>query len=248
MRNMKKKLKIQSHSKTKKQNDNMKSTIGGSPRNTRKRSMSTPYNPDVEYTPPSYISTPTSSLRMMPDKPSTNASGVPVIKSRRTSRRISGEHLQTTVEIGTGNSFITKDIIQTAVNKLNPGVPTIVSLPLPPERHAFLVYIDENEKSIKFADWGIRGLDPKQPKKRRNEKQPAFNVKMNLWNRMRNFYEFIELLTIKFPYEITYYPVDEVLSETANLKHDTHHGSGGCSEYIYEWIDKHFPDGKTYTP
>uniref|UniRef100_A0A6C0HUB4 Uncharacterized protein n=1 Tax=viral metagenome TaxID=1070528 RepID=A0A6C0HUB4_9ZZZZ len=218
---MKKKLKIQSHSKTKKQHDNMKSTIGGSPRNTRKRSMSTPYDPDDEYTPP---------------------------KSRRTSRRISGEHLQTTVEIGTGNSFITKDIIQTAVNKLNPGVPTIVSLPLPPERHAFLVYIDENEKSIKFADWGIRGLDPTQPKKRRNEKQPAFNKKMNVWKRMRNFYEFIELLTTKFPYEITYYPVDEVLFEAAEKKHDTHHGSGGCSEYIYEWIDKHFPDGKTYTP
>jgi hypothetical protein len=221
---MKKKLKFPSYTKTKKQYKNMKSMktiVGGSPRNTRKRSISTSYDPDDEYTPP---------------------------KSRRTSRRISGEHLQTTVEIGTGNSFVTKDIIQTAVNKLNPGVPTVVSLPLPPERHAFLVYIDENEKSIKFADWGIRGLDPKQPKKRRNEKQPAFNIKMNLWNRMRNFYEFIEVLTTKFPYEITYYPVDKVLFEAADLKHDTHHGSGGCSEYIYEWIDKHFPDGKTYTP
>jgi hypothetical protein len=164
----------------------------------------------------------------------------------RKSRRISGEQLQTTVAIGEGNYLVTEDVIQTAVNKLNPGVPTIVSLPLPPERHAFLVYIDETNKLIKLADWGIRGLDPKQPTKRRNETLATFHERLHQWNRMQNFYEFMELLRKKYPYEITYYPVDNELYEAANKKHELHHGSGGCSEYIYNWIDKHFPDGKKY--
>ena len=67
------------------------------------------------------------------------------------------------VDIG-GQSlgFVSDKILQDIVNddrNFTIDTPTIVSLPIPPARHAFLVHIQSKNKIIKISDWETRDID-----------------------------------------------------------------------------------------
>ena len=192
-RNMKKKLKFPSHTKTRKQHTmkSMKSIVGGSP--------------------------------------------------PRKSRRISGEHPQITIEIGssTQTTPVTDVKLRNAVKKIKHDIPQIVSLPVPPSRHAFLVHVQDDK--IMISDWGgmdnlYRGVVKIKGKKNRDYE-----------SKWEQYSEIMHLLEQKFKLPIEYYPIDIELSELADEFHKSRptakepDGSGGCSEYIYKWMDKHFP-------
>jgi hypothetical protein len=55
----------------------------------------------------------------------------------------------------------------------------------------------------------------------------------------------MHLLKEKYKLPIEYYPIDTVLAKEAMQHHKSHkntkesEGSGGCSYYIYKWVEKH---------
>lgn len=98
-------------------------------------------------------------------------------------------------------------------NDINYG-PQIVSLPVPPYRHAFLV--DVQPDKIMISDWEIRTLDKKDK---------------NMW---KQYDDMMLLLKQKYKCDIMYYPIDKKLHKLAKIHNDTH-GGGGCSYYIFSW-------------
>lgn len=105
--------------------------------------------------------------------------------------------------------------------------PQVVSLPTPPYRHAFLVNITPSK--IKISDWGGEN------NRERGKITPDSPTEGNL----RNYTQFMDLLEEKYsPRKIEYYPVDQEQYDISSTYHDKCDG-GGCSNYIYAWIDKH---------
>lgn len=92
-------------------------------------------------------------------------------------------------------------------NEIKDG-PQIVSIPMPPYRHAFLVDIQSDK--IMISDWkGLKSFE--------NE-----------------YFYLIKLLEQKYGRKIEYYPVDENLYNSAKI-HNDNNGGGGCSYYIFSW-------------
>lgn len=186
-----KKLKLPSHTKTKKQYYHMKSIVGGSP--------------------------------------------------PRKSRRISGEHPQITIEIGssTQTNPVTEAKLQEAITKIEYDIPKVVSLPVPPSRHAFLVHVQDDK--IMISDWGGHDNLYRGVKRIKNKKNSDYE------SNWEQYSEFMHLLEVKFNLPIDYYPIDTKLARLAKKYHESRpsarepDGSGGCSEYIYRWMNKHMP-------
>jgi hypothetical protein len=115
------------------------------------------------------------------------------------------------------------------VNKINYG-PQIVSIPVPPYRHAFLVDIQRNKKKIMISDWGgpenktagIKGSDNYEPG----------------WEQ---YSDLMIKLEQKYGLPIEYYPVDKELYEKSD-EHNNMCSGGGCSHYIYAWKEIYYPD------
>jgi hypothetical protein len=92
-----------------------------------------------------------------------------------------------------------------------------------------------------ISDWGghdnqYRGVAKIKGKKNRNYE-----------SNWEQYSEFMHLLEQKFKLPIEYYPIDDSLAEEAMNHHISHKnaketdGSGGCSYYIYKWMDEHYP-------
>lgn len=159
----------------------------------------------------------------------------------RKSRRIHGEQPRITIEIGssTQTTQVTDMELRNAVKKIKYDIPQVVSLPVPPSRHAFIVHVQDDK--IMISDWGghdnqYRGVAKIKGKKNRDYE-----------SNWEQYSEFMHLLEEKFKLLIEYYPIDESLAEEAMIHHRSHKntketdGSGGCSYYIYKWMDKHYP-------
>ena len=105
--------------------------------------------------------------------------------------------------------------------------PQVVSIPIPPQRHAFL--IDVQKDKIMVSDWGgeknktlgIYILDGKKNK----------NYDIN-W---KQYSELMLLLEEKYGLPLEYYPVDKELYKIS-YEHSKVCDGGGCSDYIYRWI------------
>ena len=55
---------------------------------------------------------------------------------------------------GQSTRFVSDDVVQRVINREIPvNIPTVVSLPIPPARHAFLVNIQTDYKKIMIAEW-----------------------------------------------------------------------------------------------
>lgn len=115
--------------------------------------------------------------------------------------------------------------------------PQIVSVPVPPYRHAFLVNVLSNK--IMISDWkGNKKLQELQKlqenaiykTRTRQSYQPPEGPD---WNQ---YYDFMKLLEQKYKRPIKFYRVNEALKEKAVTKNDKFDG-GGCAEYIYRWVE-----------
>lgn len=116
-------------------------------------------------------------------------------------------------------------------NEIKPG-PQIVSIPIYPQRHAFLVDIQKDK--IMASDWGgaknkIRGI-------------PMINGKKNKiydkdWKQYSEL--FLKLESIH-GLPVVFYDVDPEIYKIANDSYIKCNG-GGCSHYIYAWVKKHYP-------
>ena len=114
------------------------------------------------------------------------------------------------------------------VNEEITNGPQIVSIPVPPYRHAFLV--DVQPKKIMISDWG--GEENKTigiPED--DDYEPGWEQYSNLMIKLKE----------KYKRPIEYYPVDKELFNIAYV-HNTKFGGGGCSYYIYAWVKKYYPN------
>jgi len=110
-----------------------------------------------------------------------------------------------------------KELEQFVKDEIQEG-PQIVSLPVPPYRHAFLV--DVQSKDIRIADWnGGKILQ-----------------KVRFLPEWQQYLHFLRLVQEKYPRRpLSYYPVDPDLYKSARL-HEQVMGGGGCSFYLFAWI------------
>jgi len=133
-----------------------------------------------------------------------------------------------TREIGNTTRNVSDNILIENAGKIRPGL-QIVSLPATekgnPQRHAFAVALLPETEEIKISDWG-GAINLEKGDKKKN-------------GTFGQYSKFIHMINDRYPdYTIVYYPVDEELE----CKADEYHAQrdfGGCSYYIYRWVDKH---------
>ena len=115
------------------------------------------------------------------------------------------------------------------VNMIDYG-PQIVSLPVPPYRHAFLVDVQQRKKRIMVSDWG--GPENKTAGiKGSNNYEPSWEQYSDLMIKLEQ----------KYGWPIEYYPVDKELYEKS-MEHNNMCSGGGCSHYIYAWKEVYYPN------
>ena len=128
--------------------------------------------------------------------------------------------------------FASDDDLREFVDEIADG-PQIVSIPVPSFRHAFLVNVLPKNK-IMISDW--RGNEKLKNINRRAQRGQAD------WNQ---YYDFIELLEQKYKLPIKFYIVNQGLFKIAFDKNG-YLGGGGCSEYIYSWVEGVLNKDKTF--
>jgi len=134
-----------------------------------------------------------------------------------------------------GKRKFTKEQISTFVSHLEDGI-QIVSLPTPPQSHSIVVNIVDTAtgKKVMIADWGgeknrYLGKDTfAKTGKRKTIGKPQWQIYSMLIDALEEQRGSVE-----------YYPVDDEIYAEAAEKHETCSGQGGCSHYMFEWIDKH---------
>jgi hypothetical protein len=155
------------------------------------------------------------------------------IDSSRKSQRILEKYIIPTLELGNNGHSISSKKIQKFVNReINYG-PQIISLPVSPERHAFLADIMEDK--IMISDISGKKNKIKGIKFLNNNKNNNYEIR---WENYSNLIKFIEE---KYKLQTKYYIIDKVLLKESMKHHKTFNNSGGCSYYIYEWIKKNYP-------
>lgn len=149
----------------------------------------------------------------------------------RNSQRISGNKPLYIVDIGESSKPTTDVVLRRYVtNEIKEDVPQIVSLPIPPSRHAFMVHVQQTEGNIMISDWG-------------GKSNKTRGRKFKNW---RQYSEFMKLLEDKYKLPIVYYDIDDIIKEEAEEHHKKHknnkekYGSGGCSYYIFKWMETHY--------
>jgi hypothetical protein len=100
--------------------------------------------------------------------------------------------------------------------------PHVVSVPVPPQRHAFLVDIQHD--AIYVSDWG--GKDNKD----RDTDFPEWH----------QYCQLLRDLQLKFGLPVIYYDIDPLLEIEADIQNNDCEG-GGCAFYIYKWLQKYYP-------
>lgn len=124
---------------------------------------------------------------------------------------------------------ITKDaeLIKFIDEEITNG-PQIVSIPVPPYRHAFLV--DVQPKQIMISDWG-------------GEENKTLGIigSKDYQAGWEQYSDLLIKLEKKYKRPIKYYHVDQELYKIAE-DHNEKFSGGGCSYYIYAWVQKYYPN------
>jgi len=140
--------------------------------------------------------------------------GVEIRKSRRLDKQ---SLLIPTKELGNSSRAVSNVELERFVSmEIDDQSPQIISIPLPPERHAFLLHVQNGK--IMVSDWG-------------GSKQ-----KMN-----EHYSQFMKLVENKYGLPIEYFDIDTILYKEADKHHTRFSLSGGCSYYIYEWVKHYYP-------
>ena len=158
------------------------------------------------------------------------------MEKKRKSNRIRGNAPIQIIDIGDNTIPVTDTVLQQIVtDNVKDNIPQIVSLPVPPSRHAFLVHVKTTEGKIMISDWG-------------GKSNKTRGRKFKNW---RQYSAFMKLLEKKYQLPIEYYDVDCEIKERAEEHHTSYknikekQGSGGCSYYIFEWLDKYYPNNNS---
>jgi hypothetical protein len=93
--------------------------------------------------------------------------------------------------------------------------PQIVTLPVPPYRHA--IYVDVQTNIIMISHW-----------------RESHELNNEQW---KTYKKFLDKLQKKYKKQIQFYNVDPELYKKASEKNRASSG-GGCSQYLYDWIQK----------
>jgi len=125
-----------------------------------------------------------------------------------------------------------KELQNLVDNQINYG-PQIVSIPVPPWRHAFLVDVDEGKKRIMISDWG-GSINKTAGIVESSNYAPGWEQYSNLMIKLEE----------KYRWPIEYFPIDAELFNNS-LEHNNTCSGGGCSHYIYAWVKKYYPDYTT---
>ena len=109
--------------------------------------------------------------------------------------------------------------------------PAVVTLPVSPQRHAFMVLVSSKNKKIMISDWFIRKYDGIMGYQDGKE-----------W---KTYNTFMEVLKKTYPtYIMDFFPIDKKIKTAAMKHHKENKNSLGCSFYIYDWITKHITGNK----
>jgi hypothetical protein len=142
-----------------------------------------------------------------------------------------------------GYKNVSNDIVEQAIDEMKDGKiswgdkglkgPYFISLTVEPERHQFLINIDESEHKLWIGDWGERTSD-----------SVLHNDKTHDWG---NYLHFKQYLLEQLPgFTVDYYPIDGELIQEAK-KHNICSKGGGCSFYINKWVTKQQKEGRLFT-
>lgn len=128
----------------------------------------------------------------------------------------------------------TQEQINTFVNNLTDG-PQVISLPTPPDSHSIFVNIiplEDGTKKVMISDWNgeaPRFLGKTQPKNKKEKDA------IKQW---KYYTMLIKALENKYRTQnVEYYPKDDKLAAEADDKNTKCNNQGGCSEYMYRWIE-----------
>ena len=149
--------------------------------------------------------------------------------SVRSSSRLSRIPLMPQLKFNKGNNPASPTELQAVVNKIKEGPQIVADIVIthkdrPNEQHAFLVDVHSSEGKIMISDWGGKNNRTRGGKD---------------WTQYSTFMTSLEE---KFGLPIEYYPVDQVLYNKALAHHGRCRNSGGCSNYVYAWVNKHVDD------
>lgn len=122
------------------------------------------------------------------------------------------------------------DELQKFINEEIEYGPQIVSIPVPPYRHAFLV--DVQPKKIMISDWGGK-----------KNKTAGILGNKNYESGWEQYSDLMTKLEEKYNRPLQYYAVNKKLYKISN-ELNTQRGGGGCSYYIYEWVKVYYPNYK----
>lgn len=134
-----------------------------------------------------------------------------------------------------------KELNNYVYNEIKEG-PQICTIPAPPYRHAFLV--DVQTDKIMISDWGGEAVRYRtnsiitQVEDGQITSLPNSDFNENY----KTYDDFLEKLQEKYELPIEFYPVDEKMNTCSRAIHKERGGSGGCSDYIYKWAKKFYPD------
>ena len=149
-----------------------------------------------------------------------------------------------TTKLGrTGHRATDPEKIDDFVKKDIKEGPQIVEFPMQPYSHSILVDVQPENKRIMISDWilltgrdavtGLRSLT-----ERFHDNTDEEEVLKH-----QDYKHILELLTKKYDgYKIIYYPVDMDMKERIWASLDEKK-QGGCSIYLYDWIDTYYPHG-----
>ena len=124
--------------------------------------------------------------------------------------------------------------------------PQIVEFPMQPYSHSILVDVQPENKRIMISDWILlTGVDA-VTKLRSLTERFHDNTDEEEVLKHQDYKHILELLKEKYPdYKIIYYPVDMNMKKRIWASLDEKK-QGGCSIYLYDWIDTYYPDGVNY--
>jgi len=161
-----------------------------------------------------------------------------VPRTRSKYGKTANKKLIDTIELGKITPGYTSNISMVSEEELNEFVktkinygPQVVSIPVPPCRHAFLVDIQKNK--IMISDWNGEETKKIGMEYMGNKKNKYYD------KRWKQYSDLMIKLEHKYNLPIEYYEVDNELYKISN-DHNTLYNGGGCSKYIYAWIEKHY--------
>jgi hypothetical protein len=120
-----------------------------------------------------------------------------------------------------GNQVLTESVIKKFVDENIIVGYQIVCLPMPPDESHSIVVNLVPRSGVKIVDWGGEANQTEKDAK---------------W---KNYTKFINYLKKKYK-TLSYEPIDPDIDKIADDRCEINHGQGGCSEYVHNWLKKHF--------